>query len=421
MRTRAVAALAVIVGALAMTLFASTSASAATTDSGVSVSGIIKNTDDKPVQGVTIKVTGKDFTGSTKTDATGKWLVKLPAGGQFQVVLDEGTLPPGVQVSNGTTRTVNVFLGDNPVVFSTATGTAVTQSRASQILQLTIDGLLLGLVIALAAVGLSLIYGTTGLTNFSHGELVTLGALVALWLNNGRGWNFVLAVAGSIIICGALGGVQDRVLWRPLRKRGTGLVAMLVISIGLGIFLRYLFLFIVGGNTQTYASYAGQAGITIGSVSITPKALIGTSVAIVLLFATAYWLLRTKLGKASRAVSDNPALASASGIDVERVINVVWILGAALAAFGGVLYSMSVGVNWEEGNAILLLIFAAVTLGGLGTAFGALVGSIVVGLAINLSTLFIPTELKGVGVLAIMILVLLVRPQGLLGRRERVG
>ena len=422
-RNRAIAVLAAIMGALVMAVFASPSASAATSTDSITIFGTIKNTDQKPVSGVKVGVTGKDFKGEGTTNAVGRWDVVVPTGGQYVVAVDESTLPDGVQITNGTSRTVNVFagLGNKEVAFNTGVDTTVTESKLSQVLQLSVDGLLLGFVIALAAVGLSLIYGTTGLTNFSHGELVTMGAMFALWFTNGRGIPFVISVVLAVIVCGALGGVQDRILWRPLRKRGTGLVAMLVISIGLGIFLRNLFLFIAGGDTQIFAEYGGQAGLDIGPVSITPKALIGTAIAIVLLLATAYWLLRTRMGKASRAVADNPALASASGIDVERVINAIWILGAGLAAYGGVLYSMSNGVAFLEGFNILLLIFAAVTLGGLGTAFGALVGSLVVGLAINLSTLFIPTELKSVGVLAIMIVTLLVRPQGLLGRRERVG
>ena len=127
------------------------------------------------------------------------------------------------------------------------------------------------------------------------------------------------------------------------------------------------------------------------------------------------------MGKASRAVADNPALASASGIDVERVINVVWIFGATLAAFGGILLALNRGVNWQMGFQILLLIFAGVTVGGLGTAFGALVGCLLVGVLIEVSTLFVPPELKSLGALAILIVVLLIRPQGILGRRERVG
>jgi branched-chain amino acid transport system permease protein len=120
-------------------------------------------------------------------------------------------------------------------------------------------------------------------------------------------------------------------------------------------------------------------------------------------------------------VSDNPALAAASGIDVDRVIRVVWISGAVLAGLAGILLGLAQGINFQMGFQILLLIFAAVTLGGLGTAYGALVGSIVVGLFISVSTLWIPVELKNVGALGILIVILLVRPQGILGRAQRVG
>jgi branched-chain amino acid transport system permease protein len=127
------------------------------------------------------------------------------------------------------------------------------------------------------------------------------------------------------------------------------------------------------------------------------------------------------MGKASRAVADNPALASASGIDVERVIRSVWILGAALAAYAGIILTINQGVSFLMGQDTLLLIFAAVTLGGLGTANGALIGSLIIGLLVQLSTLFIPTELKYVGALLVLILILIIRPQGILGKRERIG
>jgi branched-chain amino acid transport system permease protein len=134
------------------------------------------------------------------------------------------------------------------------------------------------------------------------------------------------------------------------------------------------------------------------------------------------WALSTtRLGKATRAVSDNPALASASGIDVNLVIRVVWIGGAALAGLGGVLIGLSQQVEYQMGFKTLLLVFAAVILGGLGTIWGSIVGAMLVGLFIQLSTLVIPIELQNAGVLAVLIVVLLVRPQGILGRRERVG
>ena len=132
-------------------------------------------------------------------------------------------------------------------------------------------------------------------------------------------------------------------------------------------------------------------------------------------------LLKTRAGKAVRAVSDNPALAASSGIYVDRVVTNVWVVGTALAGLAGVLFGLIQSVDYLMGVRILLLIFAAVILGGLGTAWGAMLGGIVVGILVEISTLLIPPELKNAGALAIMVIILLIRPQGLLGRRERVG
>jgi branched-chain amino acid transport system permease protein len=162
--------------------------------------------------------------------------------------------------------------------------------------------------------------------------------------------------------------------------------------------------------------------VHIGTLSLSWIDIFSMLTSIVLLCAVAYWLLRTRVGKATRAISDNPGLAAASGINVDRVIRIVWILAAALAAIAGVLWAyFRPGVKWDMGSGILLLIFAAVTLGGLGTAFGALIGSLIVGLLVEVSTLWIPSDMKYVGALAVLIIILLVRPQGILGRKERLG
>ena len=366
---------------------------------------------------------GDGFSKTVTTDAKGSFELPVPGAGNYTVKVTGG-LPSG-QHPDRTDLVVNVPAGQTSFVIiplTKGTGTGVTtSSKWSQAPQLVWEGIVLGLIIALAAVGLSLIYGTTGLTNFAHGELVTLGGLVTYFLNVLLNIPFILAGALGVLICGVLGGVQDALFWRRLRKRGTGLIAMLVISIGLSIFLRYFYLYLFGGANRPYAQYQGQAGIDVGPIAITPRALISSIVAIIVIILTGFWLLRTRIGKATRAVSDNPALASASGIDVERVINVVWILGGGLAALSGVILGLTQQVSFQMGFQILLLVFAGVTLGGLGTAFGALVGSLIVGLLIQVSTLFVPPELKNLGALAILIIILLVRPQGILGRRERVG
>jgi branched-chain amino acid transport system permease protein len=419
-RTRAAALLAALLGAVALLFVAAGPAAAADTP----ITGTLTN-DGKPVAGVEITVKSPDgFTKVVKSDATGQWKVVAPKGGPYTVSINTSTLPAGVSLTNPdkTSLTISAFDGFGAAVqFQLGADTHSTTGFFGKFGQLFVDGLIFGLVIALAGVGLSLVYGTTGLTNFSQGELITMGALATYFYNNVLGWDFILSAALAVLTCAVLGAVQDKILWKQLRRRGTGLIAMLVVSIGLGMFLRYVFLFLFGGNTKQFRSFDGQAGLELGPVSITPKSLIGTLVAVVFLAATAWWLLRTRMGKASRAVSDNPALASASGIDVERVINVVWFLGGGLAALSGILLAMGQGVNWQMGFSILLLVFAGVTVGGLGTAFGALVGSLVVGLGIELSTLWVPPELKSVIALLILILVLLVRPQGILGRAERIG
>jgi neutral amino acid transport system permease protein len=421
-RRRAAALLAALVATLALVIGLGAASPASASGTGPILYGTVTDPSEKPIEGV--KITAKNDSGFSQeatTDAKGEWTIQTPKAGTYTVTLDEASLPEGVTLAAGNERKVNAFLGKVRIQFPTGTGVVETTSKWSQAVQLFVDGLLLGLILALAGVGLSLIYGTTGLTNFAHGELITFGALATYFYNNVLGLPFVLAASAALITCAVFGSLQDSLFWRKLRKRGTGLIAMLVISIGLGIFLRYLFLFFFGGNTQPFADYSGQPGIEIGPVSITPKSMIGAAIAIIAILLTAYWLLRTRIGKASRAVADNPALASASGIDVERVINVVWILGATLAGLAGILLGMAQGVNWFMGFQILLLVFAGVTVGGFGTAFGALLGSLIVGVLIQLSTLFIPPELKSVGALVILIVILIVRPQGLLGRRERIG
>jgi branched-chain amino acid transport system permease protein len=162
---------------------------------------------------------------------------------------------------------------------------------------------------------------------------------------------------------------------------------------------------------------------TVGPITMTNQSFIAMAISIVVLAAIGYALLRTRVGRATRAVSDNPALAAASGIDVDRVIRLVWTVSMALAGLSGLLYALVTnGIKWDSGMQILLLLFAAVTLGGLGTAFGALVGSIIIGLVVELSPVFgMPGDFKYATALLILILLLLVRPQGLLGRPERVG
>ena len=400
---------------------------------GEAVKGVIvqrpEEGDPVPVPDVEIRVNKSDGeeVGVATTDAKGEYFLELPGPGGYTAELLVGSLPEGVSLTDPdkTKLEFTVATGQQkPLTFPLGEKTGGGGGgQFATFLSLLVSGITFGFIIAMAAVGLSLIFGTTGLVNFAHGELVTFGALIA-WFVNTRvlgGIHLVPATIIAIIVGALFGLLLNGGLWRPLRKRGTGLIAMLVISIGLSIALRYVFLIFVGGRTFPYAQYAVQRGIAMGPISVAPKDLFTIGLSIVVLVGVALILQKTKIGKAMRAVADNVDLAASSGINVERVIQFVWAFGAALAAFGGVLFGLNQQVSWEMGFLLLLLMFAGVTLGGLGTAYGALVGSLVIGIFVMTSTMIIPPELKEVGALIVLILVLLVRPQGILGRAERVG
>jgi branched-chain amino acid transport system permease protein len=286
------------------------------------------------------------------------------------------------------------------------------------------DGVVFGLILAVAAIGLSLIFGTTKLVNFAHGELVTLGAITA-WFLSSEGPRLPVVAAGlvAVVVGAAAGAAAETGIWRPLRARRTGQFQVLVISIGLSLVLRQVLLIWFKAGDRRFRQYGIQreALIDVGALRLNGRDVGLIVVCVVVLVAVALMLQRTKVGKALRAVSDNPDLAASSGINVRRVILFVWILGGALAAGGGVLQGVATRVDYLMGFQLLLLMFAGVILGGLGTAYGAMVGSLVVGLATELSTLWISSELKTVAALVVLVLVLLVRPQGLLGSRDRVG
>jgi neutral amino acid transport system permease protein len=387
--------------------------------------------DDKPIEGAEIVVRSDgEEVGRATTDAEGRFEIGLPGPGEYEAELLTDTLPEDATLANedGNVLRFSMAPGQSrPLLYRLAGpegaegdgGGGGTQLRS--FLQLAVEGLKLGLIIAITSIGLSLIFGTTGLVNFAHGEMVSYGAIMAYLFNVTLGIHLVPAAILAILVGALTAAALDRGLWRPLRQRGTSLIAMLVVSIGLSLLWRYAMLYQFGGGTRPYAQYSVQRAIPIGPIQIAPKDIISIALSLVVLVGVGLMLLRTRVGKAMRAVADNNDLAASSGINVERVVMFVWALGGGLATFGGVLFGLAEQVSWQMGFQLLLLMFAGVILGGLGTAFGALLGSLLVGLMVQLSTLVVSPELKNVGAFVVLILVLLVRPQGLLGRRERIG
>ena len=385
--------------------------------------------DDVFVAGVRFEVSDAagEFVGEATSDEAGEWVVPLPGAGSYSVLLDESTLPEGVPLRNPERNplTFDVNAGDSrPLLFPLGEAEASTNNDIEAV-QLFVDGIKLGLIIAMCAIGLSLIYGTTGLTNFAHGEMVTLGAMLAylFHVTGVFGVTTSLVVGGimAFLLCGVAGWAFNQFVWAPLRRKGASLISMLVVSIGFSILLRYMYLFQFGGRARFYTDYRIQERIDFGWFSLAPKDIFIICFSTLVLVLIGLALQRTRAGKAMRAVADNRDLAESSGIDVERVIRWVWISGSALAGLGGVLFGLTESISWEMGFRLLLLMFAGVTLGGLGTAYGALVGSVIVGVFIQLSTLVIPADMKNVGALGVLILILLIRPQGILGRKERIG
>jgi branched-chain amino acid transport system permease protein len=269
-------------------------------------------------------------------------------------------------------------------------------------------------------VGLSLVFGTTGLINFAHGELVTFGAVVAWVLNVDVGMSIWIAAVLAIVAGALLSGALELGVFRRLQRRRIAGFQFLVISVGLALFIQNLLLLWIGTNFAQYL-IPRQSGISLGPFTTTPRDAIIIALCIATLVGVALMLQRTRVGKAMRAISDNRELAESTGINVARVVFVVWVMGGALAALGGVFQGLGNAVQYQMGFRLLLLMFAAVILGGLGTAYGAMVGGLLVGLVSEMSTLWLPSELKSAWALAILIVVLLFRPQGVLGKRERFG
>ena len=424
-RSRLVVSLfAVVMAMLAITAPGAASADEVGTDEYDFIfSGNVKY-NSKPLEDVLIKVSGNGYDAEVVTDADGKWKIGVPEKEKYTITLDEETLPKGVIVVEGQASVEAEFglTGNKSVNFFLGEGVRNVTSFGDQLVERIVNGLNFGLMLALAAIGASLVFGTTGLSNFAHGELVTLGAVFTLVLGVFNHWPLLLAIPIAVLLSGAVGLGLDAALWRPLRKRGIGLTQLLIVSIGLSLALRYIIQFFIGGNIYQLPGSSDTKIKLFGSVSLSVVDMVSMGVSIVVLLAVAWWLVNTRIGKATRAISDNPSLAAASGINVNGVVRIVWVVSAALAGLAGILWAFFIpGIKWDMGGSFLLLIFAAITLGGLGTAFGAAIGSLIVGLLVEVSTLWIPSDLKYLGALAVLIVVLLVRPQGLLGRKERIG
>ena len=407
------------------------------------VNGILQDADKKPIANVTITLSGK-ATAETKTAADGKWAFSVADDGDYTVTIDASVAKEhGLKASSATVtirkasfdkqRGVVRFdqAGDSAGSGTSGTSgsTAATQSPVKKdgsnvgkrIWQQLYSGIIFGLMLGLMSVGMNLVYGTTGLQSFSHGEQVTLGGLMAYVGTQMLHMPLIASAIFAIVIGALTGFIQNEIVWGPLRRRHVGTMQQMIVTIGLSMALQYTFQFFFGGDIKGIVKSVPDS-FQLGPITTDMPTLVSALIAICVIVGVTLFLYKTRLGRATRAVSDNAALAAASGINVDQVVRVVWILSCAMAALSGVLLGVYLnGISWNTGATLILLMFAAVTLGGLGTANGALIGSLVIGIVADMSSLVIPNDMRYASALAILIIVLLVRPQGIFGKQQRVG
>ncbi|MGP0127797.1 MAG: branched-chain amino acid ABC transporter permease [cyanobacterium endosymbiont of Rhopalodia musculus] len=282
-----------------------------------------------------------------------------------------------------------------------------------EIPQLIFNGLVIGSIIALTAVGLTLTYGILRLSNFAHADFMTLGAYLT-WAAKIGGLNLwismIIGAAGTIVAM----IIAEYLLWKPMRDRRATSTTLIVISIGLALFIRNGILMIWGGNNQSYQLPLIPAQEFLG-IKFERDRLIVIGLAVVAVTVLHFLLQETKLGKAMRAVADNIDLARVSGINVEKVVLWTWVITGGLTALGGAMYGLIYTIKPTMGWFLLLPMFASVILGGIGNPYGAIIGGLVVGIVqeLSVSIPWLGSEYKlGVSLL-IMIVILLIRPQGL--------
>ena len=277
--------------------------------------------------------------------------------------------------------------------------------------QLLFNGIAIGSILALAAIGLTLTYGILRLSNFAHGDFMTLGAYFT-WFANINGINIWLAM-----ILGAVGTIvmmliAEFLLWKPMRDRRASDTTLIIISIGLALFLRSGILLIWGSSNQSYDLPVVKA-LEFGDLRIAYYRVVVIGLAIAAMIALHFLLQNSKIGKAMRAVADNIDLARVSGINVELVVLWTWIITGVLTAVAGGMYGLITTVRPNMGWFLILPMFASVILGGIGNPYGAIAGALTIGIVQELSVPFLGSQYKLGVALFIMVVILLIRPQGL--------
>ncbi|MGH6915288.1 MAG: branched-chain amino acid ABC transporter permease [Geminicoccales bacterium] len=281
----------------------------------------------------------------------------------------------------------------------------------SDLLQLVSFGVVLGGIIALGAVGVSLIFGILRFANFAHGDMMTLGAYLALVVVGPLALPMVVAFPLALVGTAAIVVGIDQVLFRRLRR--TAPVILLISSFGVALILRSVIQLVWGPDNVVYSN-AIQLPWRLGDLRIRPDHVTILAVTIGLVVLLHLFLQRTRMGKAMRAMSDDPDLARVTGINTEAVVVWTWVLGGGLAAAAGIFLGMDTRLNPLLGWNLLLPVFAAALLGGIGKPYGAIAGGFVIGIATEVSTMFMQPVYKPAVAFALIVILLIVRPTGLM-------
>ena len=299
-------------------------------------------------------------------------------------------------------------------------------------IQHLLDGILVGSILSLGAIGLTMVMHILRFANFSHAELLSIGAYVALVFDKvfkvtmplmantigslSMTWALVLSTIFSMVFTGASAVLFDRLVFRRIRQKGEEL-SMVFASFGLALIVRNLIGLIFGLNTKLYSQDIVFATVLSRDplLVVKPDQLATFSITLVLMIVIHIILSRTTFGYSLRAVGENPELAQVNGINLERTIMTVWIIGGGLAAVAGVFYGLTNQINPMIGRDLVLPVFAATIVGGIGSIYGALLGGFIVGLASNLALIILPSGYSPSVPFIIILAVLLIRPNGLFG------
>ena len=284
--------------------------------------------------------------------------------------------------------------------------------------QQLVNGVQIGSVYALVAIGYTMVYGIAKMINFAHGDIIMVGSYVALLFFQSSGLPVWGVIAATAAVSAVLGVTIERLAYKPLRGRSR--MSALITTIGVSLMLQNGFLLIFGSSPKPFPNHFTGEGFTLGGVTVSRLTAITLVVTVVLMVLLTLFVNRTRVGKAMRAVSEDQGAAQLMGINIDTSISITFAIGSALAAVAAVLYSSTYPlINPYMGSMLGLRAFIAAVIGGIGVIPGAMIGGFIIGIAEALIKRYISSAMADAIVFALLIIVLLVKPSGLLGRNER--